>query len=249
MKSKTKKNIFVWGGVILFCLIILNWCVLPHIPFFLERNISKEEFKAKRDIAYKKYTNLFVENVRKDLKIDEVKINKSKNAILSFEYQNYYIIVYEINLQRNLNLEKIIQLEKKANNMTPDVTYSGFVAYSFEFLYSSVYDSIAKNIFMSYDQDFLYKMSIGDSIINYNLMSKSLSFRYEKKGPNDLLFLVQPLNDREKEPKKANINVTFYKKGNAVYMIILYSKNKGLLVDEKLIPSLFGTIYGTQNMM
>jgi hypothetical protein len=235
------RNIILILSVGLFFLIVMKFCIFPNIPNFIEKDFSNQEFRTKRDLAYNEYTNIFTDSIVKKMKLDEVRINKSKNPFLAFEYLNkYYITINKINLKKNISLEKIIHTENSFSSMSPDVAYSGYVSHSLKFLFSSLNDSISEEVFFRYDDNLLYKSKIGDSIIIYNLMIENISFRYSKNSPIDFMFLVQKENDWEKKLKKMNLNVAFYKKGKVVFIIIVQPNDKGLLISSEMIPNLFG---------
>ena len=231
---KQRKFILIIYGIIF--LLFLKGCLIPLIHGIKERNLSVDETRAKRGLAKTDYMNLFTDEARKQTSLGDVYAYKSKNIYASFGQKNgYHYIVYKMSLKSDNSLKNLVRIskedEKPVGSMGQGYEETGWMHFSSW----SAYDSIISTIFFTYSDSILGAKAIGDSIINLNVLSNNISFRFEKDGPADMNFNALQHNLWSERNPKIEMNVTFYKKGTYVYIIVIHPYLKNLPpIDSQL---------------
>ncbi len=242
--KNTKRFRLIIGLIAIMFLVftLIRSCIIPFARDISEQNISKEEVKRKKEQGRDEAINLFVPEVRKKLILKHNFVSKSKHAYSVFVYdRKYKIVVHKINSMGKFSLEKIVDYKRAATDLSPDVVYAGYEDGNYlDFSYSSEYDSTAKSIYITYDYKSPSKIAIGDSIISYNTLASNISIRYEADGPNDMVFKTIQPNAFHPEPMEISMSVALYKKGSSVFIIVLYVRDRGIIMDDMFLPNLLG---------
>ena len=239
MNKRTIK-LSLYLSLLLFAIFyIIRSCVLPISKKLNETSMPDEVVLLKKKLAKTEYMELFCEKAQKNIRIDDNFISKSKFSYGCYMFnKRYRILVHKIKTYQNNSLEKIVRTENKGSALTPRVAYAGYESSSMKFSYSSVYDSTASNVFIAYDGTLLNTTTKGDSIINYDMFSNTTSFRYEKDGAVDIFYqALQADIWSEKTPKK-EINITLYKKNDAIYIIVIYAGRTDLPKVPSILPQI-----------
>jgi hypothetical protein len=237
-KRTIRLSLFLLTCLVLI-LYVIRSCVLPLGKKLSESSMSDETTLMKKKLAKTEYMELFCEKEQKNIHIDDNFISKSKFSYGCYMYnKRYRILIHKIKTPENNSLEKIVHIENKNSTLTPRVVYAGYESSSMKFSYSSVYDSVVSNIFITQDGILLNAITKGDSIINYDILSNTTSFRYEKDGAVDILYeALQADIWSEKKPKK-EINVTLYKRGDSIYLIVIYVGRSDLPKASSILPKI-----------
>lgn len=231
---KRRKLILIIYAIIF--LLFLKGCIIPFVHGIREGNLSIVEKRAKIKLAKADYMNLFTNEAQKQTNYGNVYTYKSKYAYASLGHKNgYHFNIYKMKLKSDSTLKSVVKISKQ--NVSP----SGFMGQGDEetgwmhFTSWSAYDSIISTIFFTYSDSILGAKAIGDSIINLNVLSNNISFRYEKDGPADMNFNALQHNLWSERNPKMEMNVTFYKKGTYVYIIVIHPYLKNLPpIDSQL---------------
>jgi hypothetical protein len=241
MNSKKIRIVVPLLMIIIVFVFFIRGCIAPIIKGTSEINLSNKDLSEKKRYAKMEYLNLFSEKVRKNLTIRDNFISKSKSPYCSYTWNNKYkIVIYKTKISSNSSLDKIVSLEKKNAFLTPNVSYKGYEETGgIKFSYSSEYDSLINNIFITYADSLTKKINLGDTVVNYNFVSNNISFRYEQKGPKDMLYLAQQIDVYSVKDPKIEMNVTLYKRGNSIYIIVVYPYLNGLPKVDTVVHELF----------
>ncbi len=221
--------------VFVFLFMLFKGCIVYEIHNINEHDLSKDEIKLKKAAAIKECKNLFLKEVRDSIQTSylyfsyQFNLTKSQHPFCELGYKNYGITIHKVTIPPTSSLRNIIAIEQREDNPGIENFGGGYGDgnYSPEFRYSAEHDSLANQIFISYDGSLLYSGSIGDSIINYNLATPSVSFRYEPNG--NVNFSLSMSNDNfiyKSRKKLIYTNISIYKKQNEAFIIVMYSKNR-----------------------
>jgi hypothetical protein len=226
----------------LVCILILLFffvkgCLLPIAKRISEKQLTEKEINIKRKAAYNEYTNLLSEETQKKIRLSDSYITKSKYPFLTFNYDSKFELgIYKLKIKKDTPLSKLIVIEKKDEEVSPDVVYEGYgMEGDFRFRISSEYDSIAEMIYLTYYDSLLRKTYIGDSIINYDLSGTNFSTRYKLNGVNDIVFSNSQTGLLANKSTRQNISISLYKKGSNVFLIFIYPYEPRLEIGDLLL--------------
>lgn len=234
--------------LVILVLIFMKYCGISAFRHFSERNLSREEIKAKMKLSQKDYLSIFPIEQQNKLRLDalgsEIFITKSQHPILSFFYGgkpdlfgaggDFEVIIQKVDFRPNQSLNNLIVFEKKEVNRNDEI-YAGIGEEDdFKIRYSRQHDSIVKKIYLTFDGDLLKASEAGDSIINFNINTQKMSLGYEKNYSGDILL--------ETGKTKENFTVSFYKKNSSIYTIIIKQCDKKISSEKYLINDLIGRV-------
>lgn len=244
MKRKTVIRLILLVLIIIF----VRSCVIPFVRHFCETDLTKEERTAKLKNAQDEYKTIFKEGAWKDFSYNNNFVDKSQNPILTFVYKqdkkmkgrDYGVAMQKVCMTNTLSLEKFVTL-KKGEAKTSDIT-AGYED-NVKFRYSRQHDSLTPNLFIIYDDSLLHKSTSGESFVNYDFQVKSLNICSEL---NEKLimgfesdFIARPNRIFFPKRYKFNLNISLLKKGNSVFIIVIYSRADDFKIGSKVLRDLF----------
>jgi hypothetical protein len=213
---------------------------MPFLEDREELNFDPGEIKRKRSIAAVEYIKLFNPAIRDSMVIWGNFVTKSKFPYIRYTYKiNYGIVVYKMKPRNHVSLNEFIHLEKNSEGISTFNSSSyGYGDMKMDFSFTTEHDSIVSDCFLSYSHKILNKIALGDTIVNYDLMANKISFKYESDGVPDIVLIKDAYSLTEVPP--VNMNVTFYKKGPYVYLVIIYPRVDKLKITNETLEELFG---------
>ena len=227
-------------------------CVIPFVRHFNETNLSKEEIASKLKNARDEYVKIFKPEISKAFSYNDSYVDKSQNPILTFVYKadpkmrghDYGVVMQKIIMVSPLSLDQFIVL-KKGVAETSDITAGFEETNGVKFRYSRQHDSLAKNIYVTYDDTFLSKTTFGDNIVNYDFQIKNFNIC---GGLNEKLimgfesdFIARPNRPFFPVRSSFNLNMTVIKKGKSIFIVVIYARASDFKIDSKILEELFET--------
>lgn len=228
--NKKAIKIFIYLVVLLFCILIFRTCICPNWNFFSEHSVNSDELKRRKELNKKEYLKLFNNEIQKKIKSYDNDMIKSKYSYLNLTYMNkYHILIHKVMIKSQLPVNQLVVIDNIKLDLTSNVVYAGFELDDIMFRYSHEYDSIVRTIFISSDEKNISQLNYGDSITSYNLIGKTITFRFDLNGTVDMFF---------SSSKRGIANVTIYKKGDFVYIISIFPREEGLEMGSQLTKEL-----------
>jgi hypothetical protein len=243
MKMNRNKMIVITIRTLICGILIILFVkglVMPYLEDQRESNFGSMEIKKKRSAGAAEYIQLFNPPARDSIVKLWNFVTKSKFPYIRYTYKiNYSIVVYKMKMKNPIPINEFIHLENNSDGMSGFTNYIGYTdVRKMDFRYSTKYDSIVTDCFLSYSHKILNKITLGDTIVNYDLMANMISFKYEADGFRDIVLIKDKNSLTEVSP--VNMNVTFYKKGPYVYLVIIYPREDKLKITNEILEELFG---------
>jgi hypothetical protein len=174
-----------------------------------------------------------------ELHADEIYNSKVRTPVsfLSFG-NNYEIIIYRIDLEKDKTLDDLILFENKSVATTDRYTYTTIKHNNFFNLsYLTGPVKPVDKIFLTLSGDSIRTITKNDSLISYHLLCRNFSIRYAGDAPKDIFFVgVEGLLAIT---KVVPLNISFLKRGKAVYLLLMapHSSKKSVPADllDKII--------------
>ncbi|MBA3682854.1 MAG: hypothetical protein H0W73_17070 [Bacteroidetes bacterium] len=213
---------------------------MPNFQHYTENDFTDLERKGKINNAINEYENL-LKFKQKDWVLWDNNISKKKHPFLFYTYKGKFeIIVHKVNIQGDSSLDSIVKIENSSLKESPDVIYNGNEKVGVKFYQASNSDSLINRIFISCDNNMLNKNIIGDSIIDYNFFINSLSVRYEASAIRDFVVINDQLDLSSGVNKTLNLHFLLYKKNKFIYFILIYPREKSVILEDDLIYGILG---------
>jgi len=154
--------------------------------------------------------------------------------------RDYEVVMQKVTMTNSLSLDKFVII-KKGEAQTSDITagYEGGV----KFRYSRQHDSLTQNLYIIYDDSLLHKSVSGASFINYDFQVKNFNICSELDEKLIMAFESDFINrpNRIFFPKRSkfNLNVSLIKKGNSVFIIVIYPRAADFKINRQVLGDLF----------
>ena len=183
----------------------------------------------------KEDSNLISEKYRSSLKVNEVYRSKVRNPIsLVYFGQEYNLIIYKIDLIKDISLKFIFNTEIKSVDQSTGYTYSiiGQNIY-FNFKYKAGLIQPVSKIFLTLSGDSLQTVCENDSILSYHLLCNNFSIRYAEKGPIDIF-----VGGKDRSLWTTTLipmDLLLLKRNSAIYLLVMTPNNPKSNISHDLL--------------
>lgn len=167
------------------------------------------------------------------LEHDCTHLNKKRNPISGFDFEGKYdIIVYKLNLTRELPLKRIIQEERNDAKGASGTVYTNVNQNIFDLYYKSGKPDLASEIYLAFRGDSLKTVAKNDSVACYYMEGYRFSMRYGRDEPADIYA------ETKKEPfvhQKLPMSVLLLRRGKTVYFVLMSVNDKKTAMAEDFL--------------
>jgi hypothetical protein len=144
-----------------------------------------------------------------------------------FIYDNAINIwIHKVEQVKDTPLASFLTTIKAPNNRTEGLIYKGTHLSRIEMGFTSVGDSLFKDLQIVYFDKLIDSSVRGDSVIFLEFSIKNLSFREGPESANYFVFGARSLNAFKESDPRTKIYLTLLKRGTSVYIIATYSGSK-----------------------
>ncbi|WP_118976941.1 hypothetical protein [Taibaiella koreensis] len=229
---KTKRKLSI--GVLLIVIIIIGYSSYWFISSFgLAVNLLQEDDPSTKQIS-EEYKSLFATSAYTKLRVEHTYNSKVRSPITLIDYDSIYsILIYKISMNSKAGLSKILFLEYKDADQSPNIAYRG-IPYSFMFKYKAGKESSATQLFLTINGDSIRSLFHSDTLVNYAATFEDLSISYTKDGIKEIYAVSDDAFIKTKIP----INVLFLKRGMTIYLFFLSVKVHGKSIPDSLLYNL-----------
>lgn len=228
MTNKKKKKYII----ILLVLGILFYTIY----FFANAIINDPNRKITITYSQSGYTNLFNQNAQQRLTLIESLSSRSRDTIAFLNYDNKYSIqVSRIRINPSFDLvnDIIMSHNKPKGNMGFTLPYT---EHGFKILYKDSPSEPISQIYLSLFGDSIKIILKNDTIANYFLQLKNAYIQLDDQKNYDIY--IKSKTRLFFFPSTVPINITFLKKNNFLYFLLLYSKDGTAEITSTLLYKL-----------
>jgi len=218
MKGKRQVRIFI---LILILAFVVGYIVVSSVNAIRKLSKSSEEdLPASYEITPED-SSLFNSHYWTKLHADEIINSKVRNPVSFLFFGNdYELITYRIDLEKDIELDQLIVMENKSVTSTvrhiyTTITHNKF----FKFSYLAGGSKPVGRLFFTLFGDSTSTIRKNDSLISYHLICKNFSIRYAEDAPTDIFFVgVEGLFTIT---KPVPLNISLLKRGKALYLLLM----------------------------
>lgn len=243
MASSRKRILWIIGSVVGAVILYFSVCVITPLIGLISSNasLSKEQIAQKIKESQAEYSSLFRVTASNDIAFSEGYVTPSNYPILKFIYLNKYNVIIQKVVQSNDQmLSQFVSIRRQSYNPNTSTIYKGFGSGSFDIHYIFDQDSLSKHIFVTYSDSIIEQQKFGEDLIYYTFFSEYLSYGNEEQFSSDVY--VSPYNQylQGKGLNRKEMSIAIYKKGLAIYLILVLPYAGQPIADEKIFFEFFG---------
>jgi hypothetical protein len=134
----------------------------------------------------------------------------------------YKLFIHKVDLKSDQPFEKLVHWDKGQVNRSNYCFYQGSSSGYTSYYYLPSDNILVDNFFLSYSDSLISSVSLGDSILLFDLSTRAISYRYEPSG--DVNFCLLPSDDVSDISPRCimHLNVALYKKNKSVFIMMIY---------------------------
>ncbi len=236
-----KKKIYIYGIALI---VVVALIIYSFGGFFRNAAKLKESINLNLPSTYQltqEDSDLFQPEALKEIQVDEIFRNSSRNPILSLIYGNKYsVIVNKINYQGD-TINKIVEFKATSEDISENNPYRqiyiGFLDANFNAsLHKQDSIKLIKKIYLNISGKSINQLMSTDTVIGYNVIGKSFSIKYSETGPIDILAARD--NDMKNAPSDVSFEIILMLKKKNLYLLLITPKDSGVTLTKEIMSSL-----------